>query len=857
MKLTFGEIVADLEWRTVRGSDRDERLTEREVVVLRALASADGRPVSVDALIAACWAAGATEQAVHNLMTRLRRKLEPDPEDPRHLRTIRHQGYALRVDPARALSATPAPILLGRGPELERLAAVTTRGAVVTLTGLGGAGKTTLARAWERRTTGRVAWCNLETARDLGDVVRAVATATGAPIEGRDIARDRLELHVWLAGFALVVLDNCEQVRDDVAAVLDGWRGPTTFLATSRVPLGVAGEVLVDVGPLPADAARALFGWGARLAVDGFELNDETRPIVDRIVDRLDRLPLAITLGAGRLAVYTPAELLARLTAALDLLTSARRDLPERQRALRVALDGSTEPLAPYVRDVLAALSTFPGAFSVDAAEAVGPPGDALDALHTLHAASLVQASADDEPRLSLYETVREHADGLLVGPARASALDRHARWCVEAASPWVGRLYGPREAEALARISALLPDLLAVVDRGGAPERVVDAALAADVALIARGPFGPHEALVDRAVALARGGGPQRLARALLARGRVRDLRAIDAQADLLEAAQVAGDAFPAQASDAWLALAIIRHREGVRAPTREAVNAALAAAERAADADREARARAFLDMVAWGDGEHEFAFVEITRATAALAELGDVRAEASAQVFVGAVHRLRGDDALAGASYTRGFELATQVGDAKIQAHALSNIGRMLLDRRPAEAVGIILRAREFARLLGDRRNEGLHTVHAARGQVLIGDVDAAIVALDRILHELSGDGPLCIAAGYVRAAAFARAGRWAQAREAVDALVVVPERDHELVGLIAALRAVVWHRTGDRDGALAALAIAASLREELLLAAVADLADAIVDGHPLPAIDADTAALDVRLFATFAAG
>jgi predicted ATPase len=250
----------------------------------------------------------------------------------------------------------------------------------------------------------------------------------------------------------LLVVDNVEQLSsaaplvEQVLARAPGLK----VLATSRGPLRIRGEkvvavvplalpeqgVPVDLGTLAAVPAVAFFVACGRDARPGFELTEANAAAVAEICRRLDGLPLALQLAAARLAVLSPAALLARLEHRLPLLTRGPRDLPERQQTLRAAIAWSYDLLGAAEQRLFRQLAVFVGGFTLEAAEALierGPDDlDPLDAISSLIGQSLVFVQPLDEttPRYGMLETIREFAlEQLDRSGGAAEAHRRHAEF--------------------------------------------------------------------------------------------------------------------------------------------------------------------------------------------------------------------------------------------------------------------------------------------------------------------------------------------------------------------------------------------------------------------------------------------
>ncbi|MFF7612538.1 BTAD domain-containing putative transcriptional regulator [Streptomyces lavendulae] len=342
---------------------------------------------------------------------------------------------------------------VGREPELAALADDLARSRLVTLTGPGGSGKTRLA---EHAAAGRPGsgWL-VELARldHPAAVPGAVLSALGLR-ESSLVAREKtttadpadLLVEHCAHRSLLLVLDNCEHVIGAAAELAErllthcpGVR----ILATSREPLGVPGEFLRPVEPLPPPTAHRLFADRAASARPGFTPADDPAAVAE-ICARLDGLPLAIELAAARLRLLTPRQIADRLDDRFRLLTGGARTLLPRQQTLRAVVDWSWDLLDASERAVLARLSVFAGGCDLAAAEAVcadtagtaGTAGtvgtlDVADVLGSLVDKSLVLAEPDGDEsapgmRYRMLETIHEYAaERAAADPA---ALDAAAR---------------------------------------------------------------------------------------------------------------------------------------------------------------------------------------------------------------------------------------------------------------------------------------------------------------------------------------------------------------------------------------------------------------------------------------------
>ncbi|MBA2895757.1 ATP-binding protein [Nonomuraea soli] len=322
---------------------------------------------------------------------------------------------------------------IGRLHEQAAVAEACKESRLVTLLGPGGVGKTRLATVVAGSLGYGGAFVDLVPVRPEF-VVQAVAAALGVIERSEQPLADAVAERLGSRG-SVLVLDNCEHVLDSVAGfadrILSSCPG-TRVLATSRERLGVPGERVVPVAPLPlggeASDAELLFLDRARAADPAF---DAGPTVIAEICARLDGVPLAIELAAARSAALGPDGLLAALDDSLRLLSGGRGG-DERHRSLRAVLAWSHELLDDEERALFHRLSVFAGAFDLDAVTALtGDRLGAVDGLARLADKSLV---ARDGQRWRLLETVRAFAWEQL-GDERSAVRERHLEWAAGRAS--------------------------------------------------------------------------------------------------------------------------------------------------------------------------------------------------------------------------------------------------------------------------------------------------------------------------------------------------------------------------------------------------------------------------------------
>ncbi|QSE87112.1 protein kinase domain-containing protein [Rhodococcus koreensis] len=375
-----------------------------------------------------------------------------------------------------------------RRTELAEATNLLSTSRLVTLTGIGGVGKTRLAlRAAakaQRNFSDGVTLVELGELRDDTLLAGLVVAALGLRHQS---ARPPHEVLVeFLAPRdVLLVLDNCEQVvaaAAKLAEILLRACPRLRILATSREPLGIGGETALLIPPLPVpdpdhlpkglprNDAVTLFAERGAAVVPGFELTDENKVTIARICQRLDGLPLPIELAAARLRAMTPDQILQRLTDRYLLLTRGSRDAPSRQQTLRMCIDWSYDLCTPAEQRMWAQLSVFAGSFDLEAAEQVCDGDDADDLLDTVtflvDKSILTREESGSAVRFRMLETVRAYGREKAQENGDYIALRRrHRDWCerlaVEAETEWISS----RQLALISRLTREQPNIREALD--------------------------------------------------------------------------------------------------------------------------------------------------------------------------------------------------------------------------------------------------------------------------------------------------------------------------------------------------------------------------------------------------------
>lgn len=605
-------------------------------------------------------------------------------------------GHWLPHRPPRHSLPAERDAFVGRQADLQALWQAGQTGArLLTLVGPGGAGKTRLALrhgwTWLGEHPGGVWFCDLSPARGPDGIVHAVAQGLDLPLgPGDPVAQVGTALAA--RGTCLLVLDNFEQVREHAAATLGLWldQAPAArALVTSRELLGLPGEVAVPLAPLPDDEAVALFLQRAQAAAASGLDQPAEQQAVQRLVQLLDGLPLAVELAAARVRIMPPSQLLARMGERFRLLVSSGGGRPDRQATLRATLDWSWSLLAEPERAALAQWSVFEGGFTLAAAEAVldlSACGEdtpwALDLLQALVDQSLLRRMGDE--RFDMLVSVHAYAAEQLrregacpgSGPAGVAATQqRHARH--------FGSL---SEREAVAGRCVELDNLSAACLRAAARQDGPGAVRLLELAweaLRLRGPFRHGMELAQMVASCTGQLGAAERARVAAVRG-----AALLAMGRGLDANPVLKD--------------------GVRL------------VQEAGRGDIEARLLCVLGQSEIESGQSAAARQTLARARDLACHAGDQLLLCWAETELGALAQATSDVAGADEHFRSALEQARQLGDKRREAGLLSNLGVMahmkgLLD----EAEPLYQEALRLATESADRRCVG--NVHCNLGQLL----------------------------------------------------------------------------------------------------------------------------------------
>jgi predicted ATPase/class 3 adenylate cyclase len=708
-----------------------------------AAASHGGQVVLSRATVEALGAAG---EAVSDLGEhRLK-----DISEPVWLYQLKAPGLAADFPPLRTISNTnlPAPArrLVGRESELKHVCERIRSGEarLLTLTGAGGVGKTRLAvhagLALVEHFPNGVFFVGLAPLAEPGLVIPTIAQTLGVRESPGEAMLDTLTGHLSMRRM-LLVLDNLEHLvaaGGDIGDLVATAHG-VSVIATSREPLRLSAEREHPVAPLDETAALELFCDRAHAVIPEFSPDAAT----EEVCRRLDGLPLAIELAAARVRALPPTSMLARLDRRLALLTGGARDVPERQRTLRAAIDWSYELLDDHERGIFRALSVFAGGCGLDAAEQVcGADPLVLESL-VQKSLLLQRPDAAGLARFWMLATIREYAHDRLDEAGELAELERrHAAHMLDLAETAEGHLLGHHQVEWLARLGQDIDNIRASVSAALAAGDV-GVALRITSALIdfwdTRGAYAEVRGWLDDGLSRATQCPPGVRAKATLAAGLtafqcgdVDEARALTSTS--LDLAREAGDA--RVTSRALSQLAAIAMLEGVFEQTVELAQCGANAAVKAGDDVLRAFALNMLAIGKYELGNTEEAEMLFEETAALLRSTGDLRDLALLHGNLGSAALLSDEYARARRLYESALALSEELGDrGRLPSHHQAMGVAALLDGSLDEAASHLSAALVDGRQVGDRRTVicALHSVAglaAERGNgVLAATLRAAV--------------------------------------------------------------------------------------------------------------------------------
>ncbi len=615
--------------------------------------------------------------------------------------------------PLMTLDALPGnlPVQLtsfvGRDADVNAVAELLAEHRLVTLTGVGGVGKTRLALQAAANVVDGFAdgvWLVELAPIDRTRVVEAIARVLGVEI-GHGASVEASLLDAVGPRHLLLVLDNCEHVVREVRRVAEELLRTApglSILATSREGLRVASEQLFSVPSLDDDEASQLFIERARASDSRFVLDASVARVVTELCARLDGVPLAIELAAARARMFSVAELAGRVEQRFRLLTGGRGDI-ERHQTLRAAIDWSYDLLDEPERLVFARMSVFAGGGTLNALEAIVADDDmsadvVFDVVASLVDKSLVLADRSHaESRYEMQETIRQYAQERLVESGEAEAVRaRHARWFADFARRAGRGLYSTDELAWDERLRSEIDNLQIAVAWGvGAGET--------DVAMRIGGSF-PRQATV----------------RPLLGTAHLAEI-AINVEG---------ADAHPAYArvlAEAGWAVA----SRGDRVAARELLEASVAAQR--AGARFAAAAFIYLITLASWDNEAANRRLQIAREGLALAEAsGDLVATTGLRSAYSSMLAIYGRQSEAQEQAQQALDDARALRMPVLEVAALFSVGESKIRSDPHGAMAALLASLELGRLHHNQSEAGAALALLAYVEARQGDARQAVEAM-----------------------------------------------------------------------------------------------------------------------------
>ena len=465
----FGEFAVDVDARTVHHRNSAVHLEPQAFDLLVCLIEHRDRVMPKIELLDGVWGHSFLSEA--NLTTRVkevRRALGDDGRSQHTIRNVPGRGYRF-VAPLLDDDAAPAPSgLIGRDAELAKLRTLLGSERLVSIVGPGGVGKTKLARVLAADQTHRfsagVRMVELAALDTGASVLPAVARAVDVVLDDR---HESAAIRAIAALDALLVLDNCEHVIDDVASLVDTLlsmpAAHVSIVTTGRVRLGLSSEHVLPLAPLSVDAACALFLARRHAVAPGCVPDVVTRDRLEALVGRLDRLPLTIEMAAAQSNAVAFAEL-EHATDTGAVIRMTHRSPASRHRSLGALVAWSVDLLEPTDRAVFETFSVFAGAVEATDAAAViaptDPEGVPFDLARLVNRSLLVADLTIEPTRYSMLETVRAVArQQLEASGAMPAARRAHAAHLADALHEIDDRIRTPDEPVARRRLDALVDE--------------------------------------------------------------------------------------------------------------------------------------------------------------------------------------------------------------------------------------------------------------------------------------------------------------------------------------------------------------------------------------------------------------
>ncbi len=606
---------------------------------------------------------------------------------------------------------------IGHSIELDELDAAIETGRLITLTGLGGTGKSRLAIELGRRLIDRfpggVFHIDFASLQPDGDGMSLIATAVGIREESPRTVLDQL-IDSFRDHPTLLLFDNCEHVLDvagDSARRLLEASPLLCVIATSRDRLEVPGESvhpvralsLPDPGTKNLSIEELLEYESVRLFVDralashsGFAVSEKNGDAVVSICRKLDGIPLAIELAAARTRVLSIEQIDKRLENRFHLLTSRNRRTSARHQTLRATIDWSVDLLDDLEKLLFFRSGIFPGSFDLGAAEVICSGGvieefDVLDLISTLVDRSIVVAEegADGTVRYRLYETLRAYASGELAAAEIEPLGIRYENYYSDLAMNAAAELTGPDQLAWFARLDREFVNLRTMLDRAATrndSETLLETTAALGRYWLVRGHLSEGRRHSERALQLARKSRTDDLvAQVLLFAGSLaNDQGDYETAIERLEAALDMRKKLKDRsgAAEAAVSLGITARDQGDYERAGRFLTEAVAATKKLGEPARVAQSIHALGITRHREGECERAAALFEEGLAIRESLGDPRGIAAFHAHLGSVAYDQGDLDRSTELLERGLATFREVGNSRGIVYALLYLGG--IDRR-----------------------------------------------------------------------------------------------------------------------------------------------------------------------------
>jgi predicted ATPase/class 3 adenylate cyclase len=675
------------------------------------------------------------------------------------------------------LPTQPTP-LIGREKELAEITRLLfdDHARIVTLVGPGGMGKTRLAIQAAAETVDRFAdgafLVDLAPVKNVEQVLPAIAKALNIRERGTDDLMDTIRSSLADRSM-LVVLDNYEQIIEaaSVTAELAGSCPGVCFLVTSREALRIRGETTLPIPPLelPREENRSLppaeklSGYeSVRLFVEravavksDFQVDNENAPAVAEICIHLDGIPLAIELAAARIRLLSPSAILQRLEDRFRLLTRGARDLPDRQKTLRAAIDWSYNLLDGTAQQLFGMLSVFTGGFTIEAAQEVCQIDelDLLDGVDSLLEKSFLARETNElgDERFVMLETLREYGRDRLEESGQAAPYwKRHAAYYLSLAEVSVARLHTSEVRSTLDRLETEQGNFNRAArwfEHESEAEKLLRLWAALSFFWVLRGYFAEGRERLEKALAHCSGASAVACFKALLGLGRLlgRQGDYETALARMQRAVQMArSHGMGVEESSLHYEIGSTLNRMGKNQEAAECFQRALELAREFDSRECEAMALLGTGMIARRLGQWGNAKEALEQARAMAAETGNLRTQALAHGNLGLVARQTGSVEEALEHQEQALAIKLTIGDWDSLRLSYNNLGDLSL------RMGLLDKSRDYYNKLqrlaaasADQRRENWAWAGIAETELACSRPEQALAAAERAFDIAEGLG------------------------------------------------------------------------------------------------------------------